>query len=332
MRGGAVSVTRKTAAVMALAVGLSAALTATGTRLAASQGTVITAMHTDRTVPVKDPWNEFWNGIPKLDIPLSAQRVTPPMGGHRWTLGARAVQDGQSLYIELEWPDSTPDRSVGAQQLFTDAAAVQFPSVASQQVPAFCMGDPTASVNIWQWRAAWQADVNRGFQGGVKHEFPNTGVDWYPFRGDPVFYPGRYVGNPFSALHRTSPVDNLVAGGFGSLTADPTPLVQGWGEWQDGKWRVAFERPLHVGREGNVELASDDLTDVAFAVWDGSAQERDGMKSVANFVVLNLSPRLLKGGARFPYWPAPFFVFLVLWAVFAWIVVSDMPKRGRSAP
>jgi len=57
VRGGAVSVTRKTAAVMALAVGLAAALTATGTRLAASQGAVITAMHTDRTVPVKDPWD-----------------------------------------------------------------------------------------------------------------------------------------------------------------------------------------------------------------------------------------------------------------------------------
>ena len=331
MRGGAVSVTRKTAVVMALSVGLAAALTATGTRLAASQGTVITAMHTDRAIPVKDPWSDFWNDVPKVDVALSAQQITPPMGGHRWTLTARAVQDGQKLYIELEWPDSTADRSVGAQQLFTDAAAVQFPSVASQQVPAFCMGDPTASVNIWQWRAAWQADVNRGFQGGVKHEFPNTEVDWYPFHKDPVFYPGRYVDNPFSATRRTSPVDNLVAGGFGTLTPDPTPVVQGWGAWRDGRWRVVFARPLHVGREGNVELASDDRTDVAFAVWDGSAQERDGMKSVGNFVALDLSPELMRQRARFPYWPMPFFVFIVLWAVFAWMVVSDIPRRGKAS-
>lgn len=323
--------TGRAAAVLALAVGLAVALTATGTRLAASQGTVITAMHTDRAVPVKDPWSDFWNDLPKVDVALSAQQITPPMGGHRWSLTARAVQDGQKLYIELEWPDLTVDRSVGAQQLFTDAAAVQFPSVASQQVPAFCMGDPTASVNIWQWRAAWQADVNRGFQGSVKREFPNTEVDWYAFHEDPVFYPGRYVDNPFSDADRTSPVDNLVAGSFGTLTPDPTPVVQGWGAWRDGRWRVVFARPLHVGREGNVELAPDDRTDVAFAVWDGSAQERDGMKSVGNFVVLDLSPELMRQRARFPYWPAPFFVFIALWAVFAWMVVGDIPRRREAS-
>jgi hypothetical protein len=320
----------KTVAVMALAVGLAGVLTLSGTRMAASQGTVLTAAKTDRVVPVTEPWSSFWNRVPKVSIPLSAQQVTPPMGGHRWTLEARAVQDGERLYIELEWADPTPNRSVAAPQLFTDAAAIEFPSVAATSVPALCMGDPNATVNIWQWKAAWQADVHRGFQGDVRHRYPNADVDGYPFHEDPAFSPGRYVDNPFSATDRTSPVDNLVAGGFGTLTADPAPVVQGWGAWRDGTWRVVFSRPLAVGREGNVELGPDDWTDVAFAVWDGAADERDGMKSVSSFVALDVSPKPMPWGPGFPYWPAPFFVFLALWAGFAWMVIGHLPGKGRT--
>ncbi|HZP89933.1 MAG TPA: ethylbenzene dehydrogenase-related protein, partial [Actinomycetota bacterium] len=145
-----------------------------------------------------------------------------------------------------------------------------------------------------------------------------------------TFYPGRYVGNPFSGTRRSSPVDNLIAGGFGTLTADPTPVVTGWGVWHDGTWRVVFARPLAVGRAGNVDLGPDDWTDVAFAVWDGSAQERDGMKSVANFVALDVSPKPMSSAPRFPYWPAPFFVFLALWVVFAWMVVAGLPRSRRA--
>src|SRR5581483_4627287 len=181
-RSAMIAPTRRTAAVLALAVALAGLLTLSGTRLAASQGTVLTAMMTDRRVPVTDPWSPFWDEMPKVSVPLSAQQIVPPMGGHRWTLSARAVHDSQNIYLEREWTDPTPDRSVSAPQLFTDAAAVEFPSTAAVSVPALCMGDPNATVNIWQWRAAWQADVQRGFQGGVRHRYPNAEVDWYPFR------------------------------------------------------------------------------------------------------------------------------------------------------
>ncbi len=320
----------KTATVLGLVVALATVLTISGTRLAASQQAVLTARHTAETVPVQDPWAEFWDRLPKVDVALSAQQVTPPMGGRRWTLSARAVQDGENLYVEVEWPDASPERSVGAPQDFTDAVAVQFPSVPSTQVPAFCMGDPNATVNIWQWKAAWQADVLRGFQGGVVVRYPNAAVDSYPFHDDPLFYPGRYVGNPFSEVDRASAVDNLVAAGFGTLTPDPEPLVLGWGAWRDGTWRVVFARRLQVGREGNVDLGPDDWTNIAFAVWDGAAQERDGIKSVASFVALDLSPELMEPASRFPIW-LPFVAFLVVWAAFAWIVQSDVPRRrGRA--
>lgn len=318
----------KAAAPVALAFGLAAVLTLSGTRLARSANTTLTAPHTAQTIPVRDPFDSFWDGLPRIQVPLSAQQVTPPMGGHRWTLEARAANDGENIYIEVEWPDSTRDRSVGAPQDFTDAVAVQFPAVAGQQVPAFCMGASDATVNIWQWKAAWQEDVHRGFQGAVKTLYPNAAVDWYPFHGDSLFYPGRDLGNPFSATHRTSPVDNLVAGGFGSLTADPTPLVNGWGAWRNGHWRVVFQRPLQVTNEGNVDFGADDWTDVAFAVWDGASQERDGMKSVANFVTLHITSAPTGSRASWPFWPLPFFVFLAFWAAVVWAVAV---RKGRKA-
>jgi len=324
---GAVAAGRRGIAVLALATALAGVLTATGTRLAASQEPVLVAMRTDGEVPWRDPWAPFWDEVPAVDVALSAQQSVPPMGGRRLTISARAVNDGENLYIEVEWPDATPDRSVGATEDFTDAVAVQFPASGATQVPAFCMGDPTASVNIWQWRAAWQADVHRGFQGHVSDLHPNGYADMYPFEGDETFLTGRAAGNPFSVEHRSSPVDNLVAIGNGTLTADPTPQVQGWGAWRDGVWRVVFARPFSVGREGNVSFAPNDYKDVAFAVWDGAAEERNGRKSVASFMALDISPELLAGARGRALWPFVYLGIGVLWVAFAWMVLDGFRRR-----
>ena len=318
---------RPGAAVLLLSGAAALILTATGTRLAASQEVVLTANETAEEVPAAAPWDGFWDGVPRLDVPLSAQSVTPPMGGRGSTMSARAVHDGETLYLLVEWPDASADRSLGRTEDFTDAVAVQFPAAGGTRVPAFCMGDPTAAVNVWQWRAASQADVARGFQGTVKQTYPGAAVDTYPFPEDPVFQPGRAAGNPISDAERSSAVDNLVAEGFGSLTADPFAAVAGWGQWRDGTWRVVFTRPLQVGRDGNVELYRDTWTDVAFAVWDGAAEERDGMKSVGNFIALDIEPEALESRGGFPQWPL--LVVLALWGLFAAMVAVDLPRTGR---
>jgi hypothetical protein len=324
---GLTTARRRGLATLGAALTIAMGLTVTGTRLAASQEPVLVAMRSAGDVPVREPWDPFWDTVPQTDVALSAQQSTPPMGGRRLTIVARAVNDGENLYVEVEWADPTADRSVGATEDFTDAVAIQFPASGATQVPAFCMGDPTAGVNIWQWRAAWQADIARGFQGRESLLHPNGYVDMYPFQGDDTFVSGRAVGNPFSVLHRSSPVDNLIASGFGSLTADPTPTVTGWGQWRDGVWRVVFERPLSVGREGNVDLAPDDYTDVAFAVWDGAAEERNGRKSVAQFLALDVSPDPLGKEGGQALWPFVYAAIAILWGVFLWVVVSGFRRQ-----
>lgn len=282
-------------AALGLAVVAAGLLTATGTRIAAQQGTTITALLADGDVPSGDPFDQFWDRLSPVEIPLSAQEVAPPMGGRRFSVEARAAHDADRLYLLVEWPDPSADRSVAAVGDFTDAVAVQFPAEAGTQVPAFCMGDPNATVNIWQWKAAWQADAEEGF-GGTAGRYPNAVVDDYPFGDEEAFSPGRAAGNRFSIHERDTAVENLVAAGFGSLTPDDRMVVTGWGQWRDGRWRVVFERDLAAPEEGNVDLPATGRTDVAFAVWDGAARERDGQKSVANFVTLEVSDRPMPAG------------------------------------
>lgn len=281
--------------VAVLAAGL---LTLTGHRVAVSAETRLTALSAEDHVPADEPFDSYWENIPPVEMPLSAQNVTPPHGGRQSTVWARAIHDDENLYVLLEWSDTSASASASRVQDFTDAAAVQFPADGSESVPPLCMGDPTRSVNIWQWRASWQEHPDPS----ILEEYPNTVVDDYPFSDDPVFAPGRALENPVApGVHGTS-VDNLVAGGFGSLTSDEVSPVQGVGEWRGDRWRVVFSRPLEVGREGNVELPVGTKTNLAFAVWDGAAGERNGMKSVSGFATLSVSPEPADFPADLPAW------------------------------
>jgi hypothetical protein len=76
-----------------------------------------------------------------------------------------------------------------------------------------------------------------------------------------------------------------------------------------------------------VELYKDTWTDVAFAVWDGGVEERDGIKSVGNFVALDLEPEPLEPEGGFEEWPL--LLVLGLWLVLALIIVLDLPGTSR---
>jgi hypothetical protein len=277
-----------TVIVAGAALVAAAALTLTDRRLAASQSVTLVAARSEEPVPLDDPSAGVWKHSVPIEIPLSAQRNVPPMGGGAHTITARALNDGQRLYVRVEWSDATDDMLLDGVTKFSDSAAIEYP-VAASTVPALCMGDPNAPVNIWHWKASWQADVERGAPVDIKDAHPNMQVDYYPFENDDSFYPSRAAGNIPARINRTSPVDNLLAGSFGTLTAAQDQMVQGVGSWDDGKWRVVFARDLLVPGD-YTQFSQDEETNVAFAVWDGAKNERDGMKSVSTFVTLDVSP------------------------------------------
>lgn len=284
-------------ALLLLAVALSAAvaLTAADLRLASSQGLTLSAGFA-RQVPVDDPYAAVWDQATPVDIPLTQQNLTPPMGGGTIkTITARALHDGKRLYILAEWQDSTQDLSTATVTSFRDAVAIEFPTVKGQALPSFCMGQAGGLVNIWQWKADWQDGIDKGFV-SIKDIYPNMVSDSYPFSDDDTFYPGRAAGNLLSRVQRDTPVENLVATGFGTLTTADQQPVQGVGRWKDGKWRVLFVRDFEVKAEGVAQFKPGDTTSVAFAAWDGSQGDRDGQKSVSQFTDLQLSSESAAGG------------------------------------
>lgn len=218
-----------------------------------------------------------WQSIPGVVVPLTAQQTAFPMGGGNVTsVTVRSVHHGDKLYVAVEWPDTTLNETTTEPEAFSDAAAIQFPAIAGTEVPSICMGRADSAVNIWHWRADSQA----GFS-----DMPDKGyVDLYPSTED-LYYPARAAGNPMAMS--SGPVQNLVAGGFGTLTATDIPTVEAQGTHSPGGWSVVFARSFQPTGDLQPTFSTEGAIDTAFAVWDGELEQRNGVKSVSAFVQLS---------------------------------------------
>lgn len=267
---------RAKTALLALAVLLAAVvLRVFDANPAVAQTTVVPAWSVAAAPPL-DGSSADWQSIPAIVVPLTAQQTTPPMGGGTVaSVTVRAVHHGERLYVAVEWPDTTQDESSAEPETFADAAAIQFPALAGTAVPSVCMGQADSAVNIWHWRADSQFGIS---------DMPNKGyVDLYPSTDD-LFYPAREAGNPMAVV--SSPVQNLVAGGFGTLTPTDAQTVEARGTHWSGRWSVVFSRPFQPSGDLQPTFSTQAAIDTAFAVWDGSLDQRNGIKSVSAFVQL----------------------------------------------
>ena len=251
-----------------------------------SQTQSLVVSRTEESIPLDDPWAAIWETTTPETVALSAQNIAPPFGGGAVSaVAARALHDGQRLYFLVEWDDDSADSSVTGAELFSDAAALQFP-INGAEAP-YTMGGAGLPVNIWQWKAVWQADIESGFE-TIQDRLPNTYVDDYQNPDDPLYLTAESVGNPLAQRDRMSPVENLVAEGFGTLTTSEIQDVDGAGVWNDGQWRALFVRDFVAADPELTSFAIGKVTQVAFAVWDGNAGDRNGQKSITTFVDLQL--------------------------------------------
>jgi mono/diheme cytochrome c family protein len=234
----------------------------------------------------------------------SAWRAAPPVELHLMPLWWRydrpeyltvqALHDDDQIAFLLVWADDSEDHRAIRPQDFRDAAAIQFSTEAAP--PFFAMGARSHFVNIWMWKSERQADL-AAFQ-DVESQYPNLGIDSYvnlkrspleqPARhavtveSDPTFVTGWGAGNIVSDPTRKSAVEDLAAQGFGTLKARPRPdqTVAANGVYAIGSYRVMFTRKLEAHGESSVNLTGNSRVPIAFAVWNGSAGDRDGKKSV----------------------------------------------------
>jgi hypothetical protein len=281
------------------AIGLVGILTLARVPLASSQGLTLSAAYVPGSLTAGAIDSPMWTEAAPVPVPLSAQQVALPQltGASIQSVNVRALHNGSQLALLLEWADDTQDSQMIRVQDFRDAVAVQFPLV--EGPPFFCMGQAGGDVNIWHWKADWQADITA--RQDMETIYPDMHVDSYPFADpslgllagpadytDPNYLPALAAGNLFAIGSRSSPVEDLVAGGFGTMTSQTAEEqnVQGFGSWADGLWQVIFLRELASPESHDVVFSPSRVYPLAFAVWDGSNGERDGRKSTSQWISL----------------------------------------------
>jgi len=210
-------------------------------------------------------------------------------------LTVKDIHDGQKIAIRLTWEDDSHDHTAIRPQDFRDAVAVEF--ALTDDPPFFGMGQRGQFVNLWMWKSERQADLEVAFQ-DIDQVYPNIGIDSYPnlmrsaleqptrhaltLESDPDFITGWGAGNIVSDPTRKSASEDLVAQGFGTLKAHPSAdqNVETKGVYDVGTYRVVLRRSFKGSGKYSVDLSPGQTVRVAFAVWNGSAGDRDGKKSV----------------------------------------------------
>ena len=247
----------------------------------AQAATGIRAAYRPEGVPVR-PGAAAWKKAPQLTLHLTPQVIVVPTGGGAVPkLSVRAVHDGQWLALRLEWRDRTANREVGTSS-FRDAVAVGFPITEGETPPSPLMGDKQRPVNIWQWTADF--DANSQGRGGFADRYPHTEGVWY--------FPQDYeVTREVRAWRGFQPVIELTAHGFGTLERKVAQNVRGLGRYARGLWSVVLRRRLSTGNPRDPMFRPGETVSTIFAIWDGSAGEVNGRKSVTMYwTPLTLDP------------------------------------------
>ncbi len=222
----------------------------------------ITAKRISEDIP-GDPENALWTRTTAFRIPLmlisqktdpnvkalyveTIKSITDPL---EKLINVKALYNESDIAFLVEWKDASRNVLLDI-DTFRDSVALQFPMQTPE--PSFRMGQgegkvSAGMVNIWFWKADIQESIDKGML--------------------PI---------------NRNPVENLMAGGFGTLTMKDggSQNVFGKGKWKEGKWSVVFKRTFS-GTEGNAKFTMGKFTPVSFAVWNGKEGNVNGRKAVS---------------------------------------------------
>jgi DMSO reductase family type II enzyme heme b subunit len=209
----------------------------------------INAKRISEDVPI-DSEDGLWKRATAFKIPLMLLWQEPD--SPQRLINVKTLYNEKDIAFLVEWTDATRNALLDI-DTFRDGVALQFPAQNASK-PAFWMGEVEGKeserkVNIWFWKADVQEHINNGTK-----TIPQ------------------------------SPVENLIAEGFGTLKLieKDSQQIFGKGKWRDGKWSVIFKRTLS-GARSNAKFTRGKLTPVSFAVWDGGEGDVDGRKAVSTW-------------------------------------------------
>jgi hypothetical protein len=245
-----------------------------------------------------DPAAPSWEAIPPAPVSLMPQNIAYPTLAEQSIKAIRVkVQtDARHLAVRLEWDDPTVDDVLEVDK-YSDGVAIEIPLKDADKTSPF-MGNAGQPVYVCHWKAAWQRDVDVK-RTDVQDLHPGFWADPYPFvaGGHPYpvqdgyesanarrYLPGLAAANPVSKLHRTWPVEELHAEGFGSLADHRFQDAKGRGRWANGKWSVVLVVPRESEDAANPRIPAGTPVSLAFAVWEGGKKNVGGRKQFAPWV------------------------------------------------
>ena len=228
-----------------------------------------------------DPMDKYWESRDPVRVPLNPLWPEP---NQVYAVAVSAVTDGKKVAVLLQWRDDLPQDSAIRVQDFQDGAALQFSL--SGKYGFLGMGDKDNPVNLWSWKAGWQAETEGGSTPQMNSVYPSMHTDDWTFTN---YNTAVSSGNVISQPHK-SPVEDANAAGFGSFKSQPVKQqnVAGKGIWHDGFWSVVFIRDLKSKDADDVKFVSGKPVPVAFAIWNGEQGDRNGRKMVSNWYQLIL--------------------------------------------
>lgn len=191
----------------------------------------------------------------------------------------KTAHDGSNLYLQLSWADQTKDAQAGAVTDFFDGASVQFSK--DEDPPLFAMGSVDQAVSFWHWKAAWENAVDP--EEMIERRYPDYAHATPPKELFHQSFSGQDAGNPVSNMDLKQGAEEGHAKGIGSYTAIKiqAEAAEAKSLWKEQRWYVVFKRELKVKDSDRIEFSQGKTINVAFAVWDGSKQDRNGQKMVS---------------------------------------------------
>lgn len=238
------------------------------------------------------PEDRAWDSAPEHRAKLVPQDLVEPrlMTPSTQEVRVRALTNGSEIALRIVWADDSKSDSPGPAKM-SDACAIQIPEKAEKDLPEPQMGQAGKQVQVTYWRADWQASVD-GRGDTIRDLYPNASIDHYPFEAKALekgsdaqkemalrYSPARALGNIRSGP-RTTPVEDLIATGPGTLAPGPSLGAKGKGSHQKEGWSVVLSRKLPDG------LSVNQRTHIAFAVWQGSQREAGARKMRTGWIPL----------------------------------------------
>ncbi|NHN42782.1 cytochrome C nitrite reductase [Halorubellus sp. JP-L1] len=226
-------------------------------------------MQSTDAVPV-DPESSQWADAPSRTASLSEQQMALPHGGGSVEeVDVQALSNDSHVGFRLTWADRTNDTSMSSPENYSDAAAIM---LRGGESPPITMGAAGQPVDIWYWRANWQyASGETAAWSGDMYSYPQD---------DEETRPGLAADNPLSKRDYEDFGQNYYAKGYGSLSDAPVQPVTARAERTDDGWSVVFVRERNATGQYGAAFDEHDQMYLAFAVWNGSADEVNGEKSI----------------------------------------------------